>query len=797
MEIKRYRIFFYGLAATVLLIAVLKLSYNEYFFKTYKDPTSLGNIIGGYGVTPNIIFKTLHIDYNFHVYSANGLRDLPWLAFSLFFFIAGSYADPRPATKNFRKGRGFVFTLLGALLYFGASWVFLGSGFQTFRHTSVLVFCLYLTTLLTGAIILAYNLNHLIKSLRGTEEKGDGTDLLVKEKSFEQIKKKVETPYSVNIPYIPFGYKTTHYVNIVNPFMSSLILGTPGKGKTFVMILEYLSQLMSKGFTGIVYDYKDGDLTDLIVKYHHREKEKQGDKYNISLNIINFREPIRGIKLNPLDRKVLKSDDHCVDIVEGLIFTLNKKWIESRDFWADNTISYISSVAKFLRNVNLKREVVVTDENGKQKITTIEKNCCSLAHLIAFCLMDVDNYDAIYALMRYKYNKQNLLGFLTALNQKAEGQLAGMFGSVQSVMQKLNSPKLYYLTDEKATFDMNLNDPEKPQIVSIKYDNQVGAVYSGVASAYLTQACLALNQKNRLPSFIVIDEASTVFVKKLDEVIATGRSNKVATTLVFQDMSQIERDYGKKVSDALINTIGNKIAFQVDGQSAKYMSDLFGNVKKEKKNYSYTKDGEISSYSISKENVKMITPDDISNLMQGQCAGRLQSERGMEKDMFQLSFIGTMQVDTNRDKINIDKEYYPIIDIEMEVANKDKGKDGIKFETQTKMLSDILNEYNEYRIQQIEKMDITPKEKQQLIKQIEEEWALNLYEENAQRIYNETKELIEQASIDFQTSDEGKNDAIFPRTKLFKEKQVEKAEKKDIALNDMDDEKDNYDQDQD
>ena len=79
-----------------------------------------------------------------------------------------------------------------------------------------------------------------------------------------------------------------------------------------------------------------------------------------------------------------------------------------------------------------------------------------------------------------------------------------------------------------------------------------------------------INKKKRLKSAVIIDELPTIYMRGLDNLIATARSNKVAVMLGFQDFGQVlKRDYGDKGPAVICNTVGNVFAGQVVAETAK------------------------------------------------------------------------------------------------------------------------------------------------------------------------------------------------------------------------------------
>ena len=76
--------------------------------------------------------------------------------------------------------------------------------------------------------------------------------------SFQQSEVLVNNDYSVNIPMIYYWKQKMHrgWINIINPFRGTIVLGTPGSGKSFGIIDPFIRQHSAKGFALMVYDFK-------------------------------------------------------------------------------------------------------------------------------------------------------------------------------------------------------------------------------------------------------------------------------------------------------------------------------------------------------------------------------------------------------------------------------------------------------------------------------------------------------------------------------------------------------------
>lgn len=660
-------------------------------------PWTYSNITSETGV---IITNMLWSAYTFFLTA--WFSDLPLrllILFFLFFAVANSIHVNKKVTLKvtlITLGLSFLFAITTYLVNFTSGILPYGA-----RASINIIFTITIIYFLIEPFIIIGN---YIYGLMGFQD--DSKTRLMNQKRYDQQKQIIENPMSVNIKYIPRGSTSSdiHYLNLIEPNSSVLLLGMTRKGKTYGIVLSMLDQWIKKQFTGIVYDYKDGELTDWVIKYHRRYKKANPDKNVAELVIMNFKNPMQGYRINPMDRSILLEDDYCTNVIESVLKTLNKKWIDHNDFWSDNTVSFSLAGAKLLRN----KKLIVTREDG----STYEKDCCSLAHLIALMTCSVDNYDKIYAMMNYEKNIPNLLSFLEPLRKDNLETVSNLMSSVLTEWSKLNTEKIMFLVSEFQNSPFAINDKNNPQIIVIKYDNKLGKTYAAVASSILSQAALMMNQEGKQQSFFMIDEAGTVFVKGLEDLIATGGSRKVCPVIVFQDQSQINRDYGRDSGEVLVNTCGNKISFQVDGKTAEYISHLFGETEKAVQSYTYQENGN-RSVSVSHQRKKILDPYDISQFGVGEFCARVANN--YKADLSEITSVGKLIVDDKRDKIEDSGELYPIIESEFE------GK------TQEEIEAILSNNYY--------------------------------------RIYKEVEELVIQQSRDFQSKHIG--DPLYPPTTVI------------------------------
>src|SRR5690606_6372873 len=117
---------------------------------------------------------------------------------------------------------------------------------------------------------------------------------------FQKETRLIENEYSINLP-TRFYYKgkwNNGWVNIVNPFRASIVLGTPGSGKSYAIVNNYIKQHIEKGFAMYIYDFKFDDLS--TIAYNHLLKHSDKYKVKPKFYVINFDDPRRSHRCNPL-----------------------------------------------------------------------------------------------------------------------------------------------------------------------------------------------------------------------------------------------------------------------------------------------------------------------------------------------------------------------------------------------------------------------------------------------------------------------------------------------------------------
>ena len=454
--------------------------------------------------------------------------------------------------------------------------------------------------------------------------------------SFMQETKLMENEYSVNLP-TRFYYKKKWqrgWINVVNPFRATIVLGTPGSGKSFAVVNNYIKQQIEKGYSMYIYDFKFSDLS--TIAYNHMMNHQNGYKVKPQFYVINFDDPRRSHRCNPIHPDFMSDISDAYESAYTIMLNLNKTWVQKQgDFFVESPIILFAAIIWYLRIY----------KNGK---------FCTFPHAIE--LLNRRYEDVFPILTSYPELENYLSPFMDAWQGGAMEQLAGQIASAKIPLSRMISPQLYRVMSA-SEFTLDINNPEEPKILCVGNNPDRQNIYGAALGLYNSRIVKLINKKGQLKSSVIIDELPTIYFKGLDNLIATARSNKVAVCLGFQDFSQLVRDYGDKEAKVVINTVGNIFSGQVVGETAKTLSERFGKVLQKRQSISINR--QDVSTSINTQMDSLIPPSKISGLTQGMFVGSVSdnfTER-IEQKIFHAEIV----VDT--DKVKREESHYQPIPI--------------------------------------------------------------------------------------------------------------------------------------
>ena len=468
--------------------------------------------------------------------------------------------------------------------------------------------------------------------------------------SFMQETRLLENEYSVNLPTRFYYKKRWHkgWINIVNPFRASMVLGTPGSGKSFAIVNNYIKQQIEKGFAMYIYDYKFPDLSEIA--YNHLLTHLDAYDVKPQFFVINFDDPRKSHRCNPINPAFMTDISDAYESAYTIRLNLNRTWIQKQgDFFVESPIILLAAIIWFLKIY----------QGGKY---------CTFPHAIEFLNRP---YAQIFPILTAYDELANYLSpFMDAWEGGAQDQLQGQIASAKIPLSRMISPALYWVMTGD-DFSLDINNPREPKVLVVGNNPDRQNIYSAALGLYNSRIVKLINKKKQLKSSIIIDELPTIYFRGLDNLIATARSNKVAVCLGFQDFSQLTRDYGDKESKVIQNTVGNVFSGQVVGETAKTLSERFGKVLQQRQSMTINRNDK--STSISTQLDSLIPASKISNLTQGMFVGAVSDN--FDERIEQKIFHAEIVVDAA--KVTAETKAYQPIPIIAEFLNEN-GSDSLR-----------------------------------------------------------------------------------------------------------------------
>ena len=532
--------------------------------------------------------------------------------------------------------------LFSGFVFFFLNWWLLALPIGKIGAASLYIFTLslgYICLLMGGVWMSRLLKNNLMDDVFNTENE-----------SFMQETRLMENEYSVNLP-TRFYYKkkwNKGWINVVNPFRASMVLGTPGSGKSYAIVNNYIKQQIRKGFAMYIYDYKFPDLSEIA--YNHLLHHLDAYKVKPQFYVINFDDPRRSHRCNPINPAFMTDISDAYESAYTIMLNLNRSWIQKQgDFFVESPIILLAAIIWFLKIY----------ENGKY---------CTFPHAIEFLNRP---YAQIFPILTSYDELANYLSpFMDAWEGGAQDQLQGQIASAKIPLSRMISPALYWVMTGD-DFSLDINNPNEPKVLVVGNNPDRQNIYSAALGLYNSRIVKLINKKKQLKSSVIIDELPTIYFRGLDNLIATARSNKVAVCLGFQDFSQLTRDYGDKESKVIQNTVGNVFSGQVVGETAKTLSERFGKVLQQRQSMTINRNDK--STSISTQMDSLIPASKISNLTQGMFVGAVSDN--FDERIDQKIFHAEIVVDNA--KVSAEMKAYQPIPVIADFINED-GFDNLK-----------------------------------------------------------------------------------------------------------------------
>ena len=457
--------------------------------------------------------------------------------------------------------------------------------------------------------------------------------------SFPQEQALMDNEYSVNLP-TRYRFRNSDcegWINVVNPFRGTMVIGTPGSGKSFSVVLPFIRQHLDKGYALCVYDFKYPDLSEVAYNHFLKAKRKAVLPDTAAFYTINFDDIQKSYRCNPLAPELMESPIDAFESSRTVLYNLNREWIRKQgEFFSESAVSFFAAVIWFLKKYR----------NGEY---------CTLPHAIELLQLD---YDDLFEVLAQEKDVVNIINpFINAHKRGASEQLEGQLGSLKIAISKIISKEIYWICSGN-DFSLDINNPVQPKVVCLANNPLRIEMYGAVLSLFITRMLKVMNRKNQHKSSLIFDELPTIYFRGLDTLIATARSNRISTLLGIQTIDQLIRDYGKEQANAILTNIGNIFAGQSVGDTAKFIQNRMGKILQERQSININRNMQSTSFSTQ---MNYLVPEGkIATRPQGWMVGQVVDNFG--EQIKQKNFNCLVKVDTQQ-TAREERKFQPIPEI--------------------------------------------------------------------------------------------------------------------------------------
>ncbi|MEL7531760.1 MAG: type IV secretory system conjugative DNA transfer family protein, partial [Bacteroidota bacterium] len=343
------------------------------------------------------------------------------------------------------------------------------------------------------------------------------------------------------------------WINITNPFRGILVIGGAGSGKSYSVAEPIIEQAVKASYSGIVYDFKFPTLTEVVYQNFCVQNPA------VDLRVINFSDLGRSYRVNPLKPENLPLMAYAEEFALSLITNLMPETIQHKDFWMRSANAILTATIWYMK----KHHPAYS----------------TLPHIVA--LICSKDYEKLIALLERDKETAGMIASLSvAIANEAERQVSGMMGSLQIALARLNNPEIFWVLSGD-DFDLNLNQSEQPTFLCIGNNPSLSDSLAPVVSLIITVALKLMNQQGKHHSMILLDEGPSLYIPNFDQIPATARSNRIATVYMAQDISQMEKHYGKVNAEVILSNLNNQLFGRVSNpKTAEYVSKIFGKAER-------------------------------------------------------------------------------------------------------------------------------------------------------------------------------------------------------------------------
>ncbi|MEO2061881.1 MAG: type IV secretion system DNA-binding domain-containing protein [Christiangramia sp.] len=329
------------------------------------------------------------------------------------------------------------------------------------------------------------------------------------------------------------------------------IIGAAGSGKTESVVAQFLKYFSQRTFCGIIHDYKNFELSRIAYPLF---KESNMSFYLISFDRIYH-------KVNPIAPRYMQDEE----IVNEISRVLLENLLEKKESSSSGSSKFFNDAAEGIIGGLI------------WKLKTDHPGYCTLPHLIAL-FQQLTTYELAEFLSSNLNSRAMANAFINGVD--SEKQTASVKSTLSNALKKISTQRIFMVLSEDE-IPLDINNADNPGVISVVNNPKFESAYSPIVATIIHTITKQMSVHDRLGSFILMEEASTIRLLNMHRIPATLRSYNIATVYVIQDKIQNDILYGREAGKAILSNLSYQFFGKVnDPDTAKYYESFFEIVKR-------------------------------------------------------------------------------------------------------------------------------------------------------------------------------------------------------------------------
>ena len=335
------------------------------------------------------------------------------------------------------------------------------------------------------------------------------------------------------------------------------IIGSAGSGKTESVVYNLFDHLGKFGFCGVMHDYKNFEITEMAYPIFIQTDRQ--------FYIISF-DPIYN-RVNPIAPHYIPDEESVHEISRVLLENL----LELKESGSTGTSKFFNDAVEGLIGGLIWR----LKENYP--------DYCTIPHMIAL-YQHLTTEELVDFLSANVTAKAMADAFISGVD--SDRQTAGVRSTLANAFKKISTQKIFMVLSADEV-PLGVNHTDNPSIISVVNNPKKETSLSPVIATIIHSITKQMSERNRLSSFLLMEEAATLRLLNMHRIPATLRSYDIMTIYVLQDKIQNDMMYGDKASKAILSNLSYQFFGKAnDPDTTKYYERFFEIVKKETRSIS-------------------------------------------------------------------------------------------------------------------------------------------------------------------------------------------------------------------